>query len=262
MDQESTATSRLVLTPTLLPTLKPKDGLQTLSSWFEGSDECRLPCWAGITPGQTEWEKAKYLLHPLEGIAEIRFGTNNDCVFGKCNWITWALLSHPTEYGYLDGKYAENKINYIHLEVTESYSLESLNLRNILTYYGSPTFLLVSALPVGFGKEIPSELVMELILVYPEQQFVIKYLRHAELRGDDFVSCGPDTYVKLIVLDNQEQLSSLTAIANSLETKDLGVLVWHKSIEEATEMTIDSFRDAFSVVNPPCISTPTNIWKP
>jgi len=260
--KESTATSVQVFTPTPLPTLKPESGLQILSSWLEGNEKCRLPCWAGITPGVTEWNQAIYLLHPLEGIATIRTGTNDDCVFGKCNWITWALYSPTSEYGYFDGSSVENKIDYMQLDLTEPSSLKSLSLQNVLTHYGKPTFLLVSALPVGFGKEIPSELIMELLLVYPDRQFIIKYLRHAELKGDNFVSCGPDTYIKLIVLDNKDQLSSLNSIANSLETKDLGVLVWHKFIEEATGITIDSFEEVYSKEDPPCIITPKNIWKP
>jgi hypothetical protein len=75
-------------------------------------------------------------------------------------------------------------------------------------------------------------------------------------------SCGKDSYIELIVLDNKEQLVSLNFIANSAETKDLHVDVWHKPIEEAMGMTIDQFYETYSKTNAPCISTPTKIWIP
>jgi hypothetical protein len=40
---------------TPLPTLAPAEAQARFKEWLAGSPECRLPCWAGITLGETTW---------------------------------------------------------------------------------------------------------------------------------------------------------------------------------------------------------------
>jgi hypothetical protein len=256
---QSTLTPTQTLSPvptwTSLPTIDPKIGKETLYTWFEGSENCHLPCWAGIIPGQTGWEEAWHLLQPLQQTVKLENGSNVDCVYGKCSFISWSRT--PIERGVLSSIYPENIIDYIMLETIEPNHLATLSLKNILSIYGKPAILLFSTEP-----DQPGQKFLELILVYPERQFLIQYSKYADLDGDNLESCGTDSYIKLVVLDNREQLISLDVIANAVETRNFYVDVWHKSVEEATGMTIDTFYDTFSKQDAPCIITPINVWQP
>lgn len=199
---------------------------------------------------------AMHSLQPLEGIAKLRFALNDDCIFGKCNWISWSLLNLADGHGYIDGKYQENKVNFIQLEISESDLVKSLSLEYVLRQYGKPTLLFFSTEP-----DLPGELFLELILVYPDQQFVIKYSKYAKLSNNEVVSCGQDSYIELIILDNKEQLISVDSLANAVETEHLHIDVWHKSVEESLGMNMDTFYETFSKENAPCITTPINVWR-
>ncbi|MEW6094279.1 MAG: hypothetical protein AB1531_09970 [Chloroflexota bacterium] len=57
-----TSTPTLAITWTPLPTLSDFKAEAQLLEWLQGTQDCRLPCWAGITPGVTTWEEAKQIL--------------------------------------------------------------------------------------------------------------------------------------------------------------------------------------------------------
>lgn len=254
-------TSIQSLTP--LPTLQEEIGLENLYSWLEGTNNCLLPCWGGIIPGQTTWDEAIQITQSMRSFSSIDVYLGAECDFGECNLISWSLPDTNDGLGYIYSLLPDNKIHIMRIEVTDSSSLvNALNLKDILNHYGKPSILLMSALPVGFGQELPGELALELILVYPDRQFVVKYLRPARLSGDFFTSCESANYIKLIILDNKEQLMSVNVIADATETKDLGVDVWHKPVEEATEMTIDRFYETYKNSDAPCITTPISVWQP
>jgi hypothetical protein len=240
---------------TPLPTLTQNDAMQMLSAWFAGADSCRLPCWAGITPRRANWEEAVHILSPLQQAVKLRAESNVDCVYGKCSFISWSRT--PDERGILSSIYPENIIDYIMLETIEPSHMTLLSLQNILSIYGEPAILLFSIDP-----DQPGQKFLELLLVYPEKQFLIKYSKYAELNGDHIESCGEDSYIKLVVLDNSKQLMSLDAIANAVETKDFHVDIWHKSAEESIGMTIDEFYRIYKELDAPCIITPISVWQP
>ena len=48
------------------------------------------------------------------------------------------------------------------------------------------------------------------------------------------VNCGRDERIEMIILDNKEQLLSLDAINNAVETRDLHLDARYKTVEEAT----------------------------
>jgi hypothetical protein len=180
-----------------------------------------------------------------------------DCTFGRCNEITWALPSDLNTHGYVYSKLEENLIHTVLLQVVDPALVKALKLPNILKQYGKPAIVLFSTEP-----DLPGDVFLELIMVYPENQFIIKYSKYAELKNNQVVSCGQDSHVSLTILDNKDQLMSIDAIANSVETNDLHVDVWHKSPEEAIGMNIDKFYETFRNPDAPCITTPVSVWQP
>ena len=55
-----TPTSVSTLTP--LPTLSQRDAHDLIQALLQNNGGCRLPCWWGITPGQTDWNTARQFL--------------------------------------------------------------------------------------------------------------------------------------------------------------------------------------------------------
>jgi hypothetical protein len=259
---EPASTSVPTRTPvwTPLPTFPPKEGMETLESWIQGTFDCLLPCWGGIIPGKTHWQKTLQVLAQLSGFTTVNISDNIICDFGKCNGVAWSLYPETLAEGVFYTKSPPDLVHLIHIKLQnagtqKTYLLGHIGLPEIFSSYGTPAMILFFSQP-----HLPAEKFIELTLVYPEKQFIIKYLKKAELSEGNVVSCGQDTNIELIILDNPEQLTSLYAIATAPETKELHLDAGRKSVEEATGMTIDAFYQTFNQRNAPCVSTPINIW--
>jgi hypothetical protein len=58
-----TATRTPTWTP--VPTLLPEEAQTALKELFANNGDCQLPCWWGITPGETSWAQANEKLAPI-----------------------------------------------------------------------------------------------------------------------------------------------------------------------------------------------------
>ena len=73
-------TSTPLWTP--LPTFSSTAGEETLRVWVQGTSKCLLPCWGGITPGQTRWDETRQIVEQLSGFARVNVSENFSCEFG------------------------------------------------------------------------------------------------------------------------------------------------------------------------------------
>ena len=185
------------------------------------------------------------------------------CGFGGCNGIAWSLYPNTVAEGIFYTKLPENTVHFVHIDIQNEGNAQKINLlRNIglqgvFRWYGEPPMSL-------FNVEVDQaeNRFMELILVYPERQFIIRYIKLTELVDNRITNCGSDHQVELFILDNKQQLASFATITGAVETRELLIDSRHKSIEEATGMTLNSFYDAISSYDDFCISTPVEMWAP
>ena len=236
--------------------------MEKLQSWIQGVFDCLLPCWGGIVPGKTTWQEARQILEQLAGFSTVNVSENLSCDFGACNGIAWSLYPQTLAEGVFYTKLPENIVHSININIQNEGAQKTNLLRNVglldvFRWYGAPTVLLFRAEPDREGDKF-----LEIIMVYPERQFIIRYVKLADLVDGNLVNCGKDSQIELIVLDNKEQLMSLDAIANAVETRNLHIDAGYKPVEEAMGMTIHSFYVTFSTSNSACISTPIHIWLP
>jgi len=242
------------------PTFSPQDGARVFHEWVWGNNECELPCWAGITPGKTTWQESMNIMETMTGYLSLDSYLNVECAFGPCNEIRWALYENFYATGYVYSKLPENKIHLLYIEIDNSNEADNLNLislQEMLQIYGRPSTVLLSAetdLPGGDAYLI-------LVLVYPENRFIVTFTSFAEINNEMMIVCNPSNIQTLVVVDNKEQLMSVDAIANAEETKNLHVDVWHKPVEDAMGMSIDTFYETYRDSDS-CINTPVNIWQP
>jgi hypothetical protein len=261
----STPLPVLTSTPlwTPLPTFSSTESVENLRIWMQGVFDCLLPCWGGITPGITNWQEVRQILDQMSELATVNISENVSCDFGGCNGIAWSLYPDTVAEGSFYTKLPENIVHLIHINIQNEGNAQKINLlrniqlQDVFLWYGAPPMLLFNV-----ETNLAENRFMELILVYPERQFVIKYIKNTELIEDHIVNCGRDDQIELIILDNKEQLLSLDAINNAVETQDLHLDDRYKTVEEATGLSMNSFYDAISEFSDFCISTPVNIWPP
>ena len=267
--QTLTATSTLipVLTSpppwTPLPTFSSTAGEETLKTWVQGTFECLLPCWGGITPGKTSWQEARQIVEQLSGFSRVNISENLSCEFGGCNGIAWSLYPNTIAEGAFYSKFPENNVHLIKINIQNEGNAQKINLlrnaglQEVFLWYGLPPIFLLTV-----ETDQAEDRFMELVLIYPERQSIIKYAKNTELIDNKVTNCGQDQQIEFIILDNTEQLASLDAIANAVETRDLHIDGRYKTVEEATGITPNSLYDAISALRDFCISTPVEMWTP
>jgi hypothetical protein len=248
---------------TPLPTFSSTAGEETLRIWIQGTAECLLPCWGGIIPGQTRWDEARQIVEQLSGFARVNISENISCEFGGCNGIAWSLFPNTVAEGTFYTKFPENVVHLVQINIQNEGKAQKINLvRNIglqevFRWYGLPPIFLLNV-----ETDRAEDRFMELVLVYPERQSIIRYVKKTELIDNKVVNCGRDHQIELIIVDNKEQLASLDAVAHAVETRGLHLDNRYKTVEEATGMTPNSFYDAVSAFSNFCISTPVEMWTP
>lgn len=285
-----TSTATVTAVPpmqTLTPTLTPTMTLTPLPSWtplptlvdensfldfisFTKNSVCKFPCWAGILPGETNWDEASFALRPMESIAKVKTYLGVEGLFGNENVITWYLSGNEVtangDIGAIEAN--RNAVNLIHISVegssipsenNPSHSLplpQNFSLQSMLKVYGIPAMVFIYT----FIHDEQGPLPFKVLLVYPENHFYIQYYRDAKLSGNTVVACDSDFYLELAVVDDRDKLSSADAIANTPEAS-IGIENW-KPVEQVLNITPEKFHEIYSTSSPGCISFPSDRWTP
>ena len=248
---------------TPFPTLSSTEAEEKLRFWIPGQFGCLLPCWGGITPGITSWHEARQLIEQISGFATVNISENTSCEFGACNGIAWSLYPNTLAEGVFYTNLPENTVHLIRINIQNEGNAQKINLlreiglQEAFKWYGLPPIFLLTV-----ETDQAENRFMKLVLVYPQRQSIIRYTKNTELVDGKLTNCGPDQQIEMFILDNKEQLASLEAIANAVELRNLQIDNRYKTVEEATEMTPNSFFNAISSFSDFCISTPVDMWTP
>lgn len=248
---------------TPLPTFSSTAAEETLRIWIQGTFECLLPCWGGITPGETNWHEARQIVEQLSGFATVNVSENINCGFGACNGVAWSLYPSTVAEGAFYTSLPDNQVHLIRINIQNEGKagkinlLRNIGLQEVFRWYGLPPIFLLKV-----ETDQAENKFMNLILVYPERQSIIRYVKNAEVVDGNVVNCGPDHQIEFLILDNKEQLMSFDAIVNGVETGGFQIDHRYKPLEEATGITPNSFFNAISTFRDYCISTPVSMWNP
>jgi hypothetical protein len=215
-----TQTPKITNTPTATP-WPLKYAKKRLLEFYKTNGNCRLPCWWGITPGETTYDEMKTLFAPYAETIELDEDYLPEMVF----------FYYPSP---------SNSIDYFissTLSLDENGGIESIGLdpetglyngftpSNLLGYYGTPNKVLIS----------PSDVV----LVYEEDHFVVFYeiLEHADKNQVCFFYPGS------IILWSAE--GDLTPAEVKQRTTGTDMLPW----EEFTNQNIQTLFNALKAWN-------------
>lgn len=244
-------------TRTPLITLSVIDADNKFIQWLSGTSDCLFPCWAGILPGTTLWEDALYKLKPVLQM-DIPFTTK--CRFGQCGLLYWKFSrQHDNHYDYT-GSLFENGDTLYAVTIGGEYN-GAIGLRKIFETYGQPSQVFVDAMS-NYAGDPP---LFDVIVLYKQFKFIIRYEWFAELGKDEIVACGkPKSFNLGIVAIDEDQWTPREIAENGNQRNDFdsGVFTGRlRPISEVTDMSIeDLYNQVTKSISEFCIGTPLKYW--
>jgi len=236
--------------PTSYPALSQDEARAQIIDLLQTNGGCRLPCWWGITPGETHWETVHALLSPML----------------KTDYAEDKLLSYHDPSGSTPEKPALPGIEF-HLQdsivqaitvfsVSGDY-LSELDMHHIFQTYGRPDQIYLRAFP------FTSRSLVQIFLHYPRQEMAIEYRFDTEAADQKIRVCNLDQPAEADFHLWENDLPTFQAfytIANRA--------LWHPAeykilpLEKASSWTVDSFYEIFErpEVHTACVETSTDLW--
>lgn len=267
------------LTITPLPTISGVETLSPESAYLELEEliknDCGLPCFAGITPGETLLIDASKTLLPFDGISDWnslsekggQFGINypkGDLIFN----LFFEILSSRNE----------NRVQLLHVstealrEIEGGYLLvydaksyhelfRAYSLQNVLATYGKPSEVYMTV-EINEAEYDSPDFVL-LWLLYPEKGFISKYTANAEVIDSIVHGCPSKTFIELWFFhpyDNNKYKEDLLPFDMTLGYVLPTPSIRTKPISEGLDMSLDEFHKLFSQPKNQCLETPQSIW--
>jgi hypothetical protein len=156
--------------PTMTPTWTPLPTLESktsvIDSLMQDNAGCRLPCWWGITPGETSWDEARHFLESFTSIesAEYNFGEEN-----SQSYIDFFVNPGPGERFITAFFNIQGGVVQI-IRIGKEATQYSFLLHQLLTGYGKPDAILL-----GSHAGIYQYQAYSLVLVYYEQRILAEF---------------------------------------------------------------------------------------
>ncbi len=269
------------LTFTLVPTLSADEAYAYMFKFLNNGPDCRLPCWWGITPGQSTVLDVQTQLMAFSGVAEYtHIGKSKGWLVGNLD-ILYPNNENITvviDTAYL-ARSDDNRVSVVSLS-TQAYkktndSLEMLyghplyntifedfSLSAVLYDYGPPNHIFVTAdvLYVGLDNNpLPTDTFM-IRLLYPDHGIFAQYRMPVERVGDKFRFCPSKAFISLDLLSPnlkhyQDVLLAIGGWEGFFPPSE-----YNKTPEEALGMTVEEFYRQFRSPTDRCLETPISIW--
>lgn len=269
-----TATKLGTLPPekvTPISTLSEAEARLLLSDLLKDNNNCQLPCWWGIVPGESAPTDLHNALIPISSITDtsLLFANSGsvDILYPQNDWLINIVLSFEAD--------DSNNLVYIIIIRTQAFpvnrnviskdrysaveyrdTLRAYTLANILSDYGPPSQILARA-DLYNSSQLPDT--FELTLLYPEIGLFIRYNTLAEKNNDRIRSCPSSAFIELWLLspDNKE---SYQTILSSKDATWEGNFPYSKPLEDVASITLDEFYQTFKKPSDNCLETPLNVW--
>ncbi len=260
----------LTLSP--LSVLTTDGAMKRISELLATNGKCRLPCFWGLTPGDTSGENAQTFMMPFTSSAR-RYTLNSER--GSMFWVQETEnLEVNITIGYdLDTTGIIERI-YFHAEAhdisqgqdqsrrtydnpTFNQEFQAYMLPQILSNYGPPeeVFILTSS-------EVPVPnpwWPFYVFLLYPTQGIFIDYEVGLDTVGDHVIGCPTHAHMTLWLLapGNEDYPEVLGGNWDPFFENP----AYYKTIEEAASMTVEEFYETFkNPENTTCLETPADLW--
>lgn len=258
--------------PSLMPfpTLPPEEALETFIDLIDKSGDCNLPCWLGVTPGQTEFEDVENIFSEFTAIAATEFSPQwafikvhfpnfrtakhststevNPAEDGK----VWRILVNATAYQNINGP-----LDYTNPEFQKLW--RRYFVPGIFTIHGPPEkiFLDTTLISADAATSYP----FVLWVVYPQQGFLIRYQGNNVKAGSNIRICPMQSRIEIKIWDvNRSGYEEFTKGDRAL---GISTSLGPQPIESVTDYDVESFYETFkSGQVDTCFETSASIWPP
>lgn len=254
---ENTTKATIVESSNILPTLPSSEAQSFVLTLTMGNDDCLLPCFWGIMPGETVWRNIQPLLATFAHSISYRNidGTFTDEPVGN-DFVAWVYVFLP-EVANAPFSYAFNVQDNI-IAMVEAHVLPVPNgtLWAVLDMYGSPDEVWVLTSNASMGEALE----FRLTLFYRTQSFILTYSAEAEITDNLVKACfSTDNKASRLVTWHSEESLKFSEVINGVhEPRPVN---YDLVLEEATAMDTDAFyhtvKNTKSVI---CLETPTELW--
>jgi hypothetical protein len=275
-------------TATPQPTLSA-EGMKTLIlDLVQANGGCRLPCFLGLTPGQTDYATFHdfvgqfYALDTpdiyvsiwnldISRFFTLSFRENSTHIFFQLADVATEGsndIAMLTMNGYPMGEFGNTPeggldLRPIYGDALFAQTFQYYTLPNILSTYGPPGRVLLATWPDDPDRLDIKSWPFSLVLLYPEQGIFVEYVAVRETVGSHFAGCPSKAHIYLGVWAPERALS-LNDVAQKAGSviNELNV-DYFKSVEEVTPLTFDEFYETFkNPANTSCLETPIDLWRP
>jgi len=246
------------------PTVTPRpvltvDERRALARWMlETNGDCELPCWWGITPGETRWQEVVELLGLRGTDLHKQGGGVYDIMYVPLDpyrlsdYGVRLIITEYSEVVQSIGVQSEMFVGRVSEHFARDWRRYSLN--QVLTRYGEPSQVMLELWPNPPEPYYP----YRLFVFYDHLGILLGYEGPA-IPGEPFRVCTKFEQVTQLRLwlQSPKQQTSLLQLANL----DSGELAQMLPLEKATGMTLktfyETFKDAESQV---CMESPASVW--
>jgi hypothetical protein len=261
-----TSTEKTILTSTQIkvPTLKPVITLSSTEATIRirqlltDNGKCQFPCWWGIIPGTTRWEKAYEILFPISREDQILgqkvYISNVEDIDTFSAGFTFLPGDEVIAEGYLIRK---NVVNFIEIRFG---NYRSYSLADLVSTYGTPEEVWIRT----YSMEAQGGLPLDIILVYPCKGILAYYHSIDAFIADERVQkCYTDETVLVLDLwDPGEQKNFEQITTEAPMFSDMAAIDQFQMLGATTDLSIDSFAKLFTdPTQSHCINTPIQFWR-
>jgi hypothetical protein len=251
-------TITLIPTWTPAPPLARHEAYALVQDLLENNGGCRLPCWWGITPGETDWDTARHFLETF--VVQIEQGWEEAVIKDGVSiqqaayYITYEIES-GTAISYI---FVENSL-VREIEFGEAGAQQGFRLDQLLTNYGPPNETFISAHRYTNDGSPPP---FSFILNYAGKHFWADFHLDGKVIGDYVVGC-PQSINPRIWVGTAERVWTADALFDYVFGPAVPGFPRYPvlTLKEATGMDIETFTTIFANPdNQKCLETPADLW--
>jgi len=233
------------------PALSASDWQARYDQMMQTNSGCQLPCWWGITPGETTIQEAQEHLHEL--LPDIRcyhYYGQRICGLANSTMVNSHQVDLNTDIGVL---LEEITIVGIQTHVSANY----FTLSQVIEQYGAPPEAWILTHPDYGNNNI---LYFEVLLYYPNISMVARYWTlSAEKKLDTVQACFGPTEPAEIWLWRPDKPSPFEDLGND----SFGPEKWNAEMlpfEQAIGLTPQDFFAGVAGQQTICLDTPASLW--
>lgn len=256
-----------------LPTLFPYLAKALVLDLVESNGGCNLPCWWGITPGESNWNENLQFLKSLGSYVTL---SHSHVIRNQEN--SKQLYSYSIEYSLPQFTYqqhtfiavSENTVQY--MAIINWGNFNKFFLSEVLSSLGKPEEIYINGLKPYTHPPGPYYTPFQIVLYYPDQHVIAAYEFKGKVRNGIITMCTPTEVYPELWLWTPGYPNNITEYGYPRDIdgilRDFTFRTYNDTkygplprLEDYTNMSINEFYDAFVDPNSyTCLETSESIW--